>query len=198
MVLKGADMPPKVKVTKNEIKNAAIELVRLNGAESLNARRLARTLGCSTQPIFSNYESMDELRADVIAGADEIYRSYLDREVATGKYVTYKAIGMGYIKFAGSEKELFKLLFMRDRRQEDPDAGSDNGYAAAVDVIQKNTGLSREEASLLHLEMWICVHGIATMLVTSYFTPDEELISKILTDTYEGIKNRFDVKEKRP
>lgn len=189
-------MPPKVRFTRDEIRKAATELVRLKGADALNARELARSLGCSTQPIFSNYENMDELKADVIAEAEEIYRSYTEREIASGKYVTYKAIGMSYVRFAGAERELFKLLFMRDRRGEKP--GSDCGYAEAVEVIRKNTWLSHEEATLLHLEMWICVHGIATMLATSYITLDEELISKILTDTYEGIKNRFDVKEKRP
>lgn len=188
-------MPPRIKVTREEIKNAATELVRGRGVDALNARELARALGCSTQPIFSNYGNMDELRADVRAGASEIYRGYIDRELAAGKYVTYKAIGMGYIKFAAAERELFKLLFMRDRKEDEQVA--DNGYAEAVDIIQKNTGLSYEDANLLQLEMWICVHGIAVMLATSYFTPDEELVSRILTDTYEGLKNRFDVKEKR-
>lgn len=189
MLRKGVAMPPRVKITRSEIKNAAIELIRLKGTDALNARELARALGCSTQPIFSNYENMDELKADVMMGAEDIYRSYTEREIASGKYVTYKAIGMSYIKFAVSEQELFKLLFMRDRRGEE--SGSDYGYAEAVDVIRRNTGLSYEEATLFHLEMWICVHGIATMLATSYFTLDEELVSKILTDTYEGLKNRF-------
>ena len=35
--------------------------------------------------------------------------------MAEGKYPPYKASGMAYIRFAKEEKELFKLLFMRDR-----------------------------------------------------------------------------------
>lgn len=55
-------MPPKVKVEKDDILKAAIEIVRDNGAGSLNARAVADKLSCSTQPIFSNYASMDELK----------------------------------------------------------------------------------------------------------------------------------------
>ena len=60
-------MPPKVKVTKEAIINAAMDIVRENGAAALNARAVAARLDCSTQPIFSNYNNMEELRADVIA-----------------------------------------------------------------------------------------------------------------------------------
>ena len=43
-------MPPKVKVTKEEIILCALELVRKKGAEGLNARELAAEMGFSTQP----------------------------------------------------------------------------------------------------------------------------------------------------
>ena len=62
-------MPPKVKITKNEIVQAGLDIVRHEGEDSLNARGIAAVLGCSTQPIFSNYASMEELRRAVIAAA---------------------------------------------------------------------------------------------------------------------------------
>ena len=51
-------MPPKVKVSKEEIINTAISLIRKSGASAVNARSIAAELGCSTQPIFSNFASM--------------------------------------------------------------------------------------------------------------------------------------------
>lgn len=59
-------MPPKQKVTKEDIVLAAINLVRKNGVESINARSVAAEIGCSTQPIFSNYATMEELKQDII------------------------------------------------------------------------------------------------------------------------------------
>ena len=52
-------MPPKVKITKKEIIGAGVELIRKEGAGAINARNIASALGCSTQPIFSNFSTMD-------------------------------------------------------------------------------------------------------------------------------------------
>ena len=52
-------MPPKVKFTKEEIVKASLLLVRERGADALNARELAGRLQCSTQPFFSNFETME-------------------------------------------------------------------------------------------------------------------------------------------
>ena len=108
-------MPPKVKTTKDDIIHAAINLVREGGAEAINARNIAAALKCSTQPVFSNFASMTELKFKVIEEADKLYNKYINDEVEKGLYPPYKSSGMAYIRFAKEEKELFKLLFMRDR-----------------------------------------------------------------------------------
>lgn len=57
--------------------------------------------------------------------------------------------------------------------------------------MKKNTGLDKEDAYLFHIEMWLYVHGIATMIATSYLDWDIEFISKALTDGYIGLKYRY-------
>ncbi len=183
-------MPPKIKVSQEEILNAAVDVVREKGADALNARALARQLGCSTQPIFSNYSSMEELKGEVIRLAAEKYQRYLKQDMSSGEYPAYKASGMAYIRFAKEETALFKLLFMRDRSGEKI-GENEQDITAIVDIIQKNTGLSRERAYMFHLEMWVYVHGIATMIATAYLDWDRETVSSILTDAYEGLKKRF-------
>ena len=66
-------MPPKIKITKDDIINTTLEIVRRDGADAINARTIAANLGCSTQPIFSNFASMDELRLEVSKKAFDIY-----------------------------------------------------------------------------------------------------------------------------
>ena len=68
-------MPPKVKVTKEEIIAAALEILRQKGMEAVNARAVAAALGCSTQPIFSNYSSMGALQHDVLAAGYAEYNA---------------------------------------------------------------------------------------------------------------------------
>lgn len=181
-------MPPKIKITKKDIISTALRLIRENGVDALNARNVADALGCSTQPVFSNFTGMDELRAAVTEAAYNEYLSYLKREAESGEYPEYKSHGMAYIRFAKEEKELFRLLFMIDRTGEDTSPSSD--FENSVQLIMKNTGLTHERASLMHLEIWSCVHGIGVMLATSFLSLERELISDMLTDVYQGIKAR--------
>lgn len=183
-------MPPKVKISREDIVQAAVALVREAGEEAINARRVAAALGCSTQPIFSNFATMEALRAAVVEAANELYQSYLRQDMAAGLYPPYKASGMAYIRFAREERALFKLLFMRDRSRElvVEDSAS---FQPLLALIQKNLGISQEEAFLFHMEMWIYVHGIATMIATSYLNWDEAMVSRMISDAYLGMTHRY-------
>jgi AcrR family transcriptional regulator len=181
-------MPPKVKVTKEKIVETAIALVRQSGAASVNARSLASALNCSTQPIFSNFTTMEELQEAMVAAAYALYFGFLQSEAESGAYPTYKAFGMAYIRFAEEEKELFKLLFMRDRGGAPRVSTVD--FEASVAMITEANGMTREQAERMHFEMWACVHGLATMLATSFMTLDREEISGMLSDIYQGLKMR--------
>ena len=180
-------MPPKVKVTKEDIVSASVDIIRRYGAEGLNARSIADKLGCSTQPIYSNYSTMEKLKADVIEYAGAIHQEYNKRAVKDADYPAYKAIGMYYIRFAKEERELFKLLFMRDRSKEKMQINKEE-FADIIDLISQSIGISKDEAYLFHTEMWIYVHGIAVMIVTSFLDWDTETISQMLTDIYQGLK----------
>lgn len=183
-------MPPKVKVTKEEIINAAVDIVRNNGAQAINARTVASALNCSTQPVFSNFATMDELRFAVVKKADILCQEYICREVEGGKFPAYKASGMAYIRFAKEEKELFKLLYMRDRSSELIPEGSELTDEMEA-IVHNNTGLSGAEAKLFHLEMWAYVHGIASMAATGFVDLDFDLISQMLTDAYQGMRKQY-------
>ncbi|MBO5701485.1 MAG: TetR/AcrR family transcriptional regulator [Clostridia bacterium] len=181
-------MPPKVKITKMDIIETALELVRQSGEAAINARSVASALGCSTQPVFSNFATIEELKSAVLSAAYERYRGFLEREVASGKYPQYKAFGMAYVRFAKEERELFKLLFMCDRNGEELIPTTD--FEESVEIIMNSNGVSKEKAERMHFEVWVWVHGIATMLATSFLELDYELISKMVTDVYMGIRAR--------
>ena len=184
-------MPPKVRIQKEDIINAAVEIVRQQGMEALNARNVAAALRCSTQPVFSNFATMDALRLEVVRASDALCREYIRRETESGLYPAYKSAGMAYIRFARDEKKLFQLLYMRDRSSEHfPEDDS-----LTVDMekeVQDGTGLNAAESQLFHLEMWAFVHGIASMFATEFLELDWELVSRMLTDAYQGLIKRFE------
>ena len=182
-------MPPKCKFTRNEITSAALDLTRKTGPDGLTARALAQELGCSVKPIFGLFKNMEEVQGAVLSAAQDLYQSYLAEDMAAGKYPPYKASGMGYIRFAKEEKELFKLLFMCDRKGEPLKPGREMNVI--LPLIMKSMDISREKAERFHLEMWIFVHGIASMIATSYLDWEMETVSGVLTDAYMGLKTRF-------
>lgn len=190
-------MPPKTRTTKADILQAGLRMIQEHGADSINARALASYMHCSTQPIFSNFNSMEELKAELIYVASERYRAFTEKEQILGHYPEYKASGMAYIKFAKEEKELFKFLFMRDRTDEINDC-QEEYFTDKVYFLRQTFHTTYEKANLFHMEMWAFVHGIATMLATSYLDLEWEDISTMLTNAFLGFKKSHHIEEEQP
>lgn len=183
-------MPPKNKYTRETVIATALQLVREKGADALTARALAAELGSSAKPIFGLFKNMEEVQKTLIDAAAGEYAGYLRREVERGLYPTYKASGMAYIRFAKEERELFKLLFMRDRSEEEKVGGAET--EPLLDLLQEKLGWDRQRVYIFHLETWIFVHGMASMIATEYLEWDTEFVSRALTDCYMGLKKRFE------
>ena len=190
-------MPRKNMFTREQIVSSALELVREQGMEALTARGLGEKLGASSKPIFSWFRSMEQVQAAVMEAADQVYQTYLKSGMQEGKYPPFKAAGMAYIRFAKEEKQLFRLLFMRDRSHE-PHQEKEGAEVAALktELVQKNAGLNEQSARMLYLENWIYVHGIASMIATGYLEFDEADISVMMTDVYRGLTLRAGEVEK--
>ena len=67
----------------------------------------------------------------------------------------------------------------------------DESIDGIISLISRSTGLSTEDARLFHLEMWVFVHGIASMIVTGYLDWQEDYVSRVLSDAYEGLRARW-------
>jgi len=174
-------------IRKEDIITASMEIVRADGPEALNARAVAKALGCSTQPLFSNFRNMQDLMDSVVKRSLEVYDDFIRQEFGRSRdFPPYKTHGMGYIRFAMEEKNLFRLLFMRDRHDEASPAEEKTFYEV-IPFIMKALDLTEEQALRFHMEMWTFVHGIATMAATSYYRWDMEQASNALTDIYQGL-----------
>ena len=182
-------MPPKPKFSTEAIIQTALEIVRQDGTDALTARAVASKLGSSPKVIFGLFSGMDDLRAAVFTAAQSLYNRSILQAIGQREYPPFKASGMAYIRFARQEPQLFRWLFMRDRFGEPPQAGEE--YETILSLIMQDNACSRSQAQLLHFEMWTCVHGLASMIATGYQLPDEALISRVLTDVYQGVRKRI-------
>ena len=185
-------MPRSFMFTKEEIVAAAVQLTREKGIDAVSARSLGEKLGASSRPIFSYFKSMDEVKESIAESAAEIYNGYIETEIKSGRYSSYKANCMAYIRFAKEEKELFKMLFLTDTSSGDSSDDSDENeikeVKPLVKILQKQLNFSRENAELFFSETWVTVHGIAAMLATNDLDWTDSYILNVLNDVFTGIK----------
>lgn len=185
----GIVIPPKIKITEEEIVNAAICLVRKNGLESLNARDLAKELGCSVHPIFRSFHSLEGLKAAVYQKVANIYNEHM-LSAGTHSEDAFLNMGLNYIHFAKEEKNLFRLLFMSDafREQSIMDiVGTTEGDDEVIELLCQKTGLSMKAAQELYAGIWITTHGIASMYATNNCRFSDEEIRRLLNNAFMGL-----------
>lgn len=175
-------MPRNAKFNKEEIILKAIEIVECQGMEFLTARSLGECLGSSARPIFTTFDSMDDVINGVNQFANNLYQSYV--KVGLQEEIAFKGVGMAYIKFAKEHPNLFKLLFMK---QIDTHPNTNNvlgiiedSYQDILNSITEHYGVSNEFAKELYLDMWIFSHGIATLIANKMCELTEEEISNRL------------------
>ena len=170
-------MPPKPKFTKEEIVAAALELVSEKGIEALTARELGARLGSSARPIFTAFNSMEEVQEEVRTAALKRFESYAEK--AMHYTPVFKQVGMQMILFAIEEPKLYQLVYMSENAGATDFEGIVDrlGDVAqlCVDVIQRDYSLSGRDAKALFEHVWIYTFGIGALCATGMcrFSQDE-------------------------
>ena len=181
-------MPAKMKFTRGQITDAALELIREKGASALSARGLAKKLGTSPQPIFSYFDNMEEVRLAAIDAAKELYAGYVREGLR--QTPAFKGVGMEYILFAENEPELFRLLFMTEKNTSDVRLllpNMDDNYSIILDAIIEEYALGREDAERLYLHLAIYTHGIAALSAGRVCALSEEETARMLSEVFTGL-----------
>lgn len=182
-------MPPKPKFTKEEIVAAALELVSEKGIEALTARALGNRLGSSARPIFTVFDSMEEVQQAVRAAALKRFESYAEK--AMHYTPVFKQVGMQMILFAVEEPKLYQLVYMSENAgaTEFEDIVDRLGDVArlCVDVIQRDYGLSKENAKALFEHVWIYTFGIGALCATGMCRFSQEEIIQMLGQDFMAV-----------
>ncbi len=174
-------MPPSVKFTKEEIVNAALQVVREKGAAALTTRQIAAVLGVSTRPIFTYFQNMQQVQEAVRQAAQALYHSYIKK----GLEQLHPFIGLGeqYIRFATQEPELYRLLFLplapgsENKAMEEMERTQN----LVLDFLQQIYQLDEAAAKRFFRDVWLVAHSLAALIVTNCCPYSPEEIRQILT-----------------
>jgi len=174
-------MPPKPKFNREEIIFAGLEIAREEGIAAVKAREVGEKLGCSSRPIFTFFDSMEDLQKAVENKAWEVYYHYL--EVADNYIPAFKMRGMQMIKFAQEEPKLFQLLFMTEKESVDLKQlikNKANGFASDLQDISKSFDLTYEETTVLFDNVWVFGYGICALCATKVCALSDDEIASML------------------
>lgn len=178
---------PKIKFTKNDILNAAYDVMKQNGIKHISARRIAEKFKGSTAPIYANFSTIDELKKEVIRMAEEKLNEYLYRDY-TGRELFDAA--MGFIKFARDEKELFRAIFL------DAAEGFSDLFDKTMRVLLKEEIVLKSFPKLSFTQakdgierLWVHLFGYATLVFVS--TNPENETNEVIEDKINGITDYF-------
>ena len=179
-------MPPKTKITREMVVDAAVEVVRQTGPESVGARTVAGQLRCSTQPVMYHFETIERLKRAAYARADHRHTEYLmnvppDRDPVLG-------IGLNYIRFAVEEPNLFRFLFQSGYAEgknlpEMLNAGELKPILAAMEA---ELGMDGKKTRDVFLTVALFAHGYASFIANNALEYDEALIAEHLERAWNG------------
>ena len=178
-------MPPKARITKEMVIEAGLGIVRREGQENLNVRRIATELGCSTQPVMYHFKTMDELKAEIYDVADGLHTEYIVSGYE-GIENPMLSIGLNYIRFAEKEKHLFRFLFQSDKFRNIGfrEMLENEETEFLIKPLAEQSGFSPEQAKEVFETLFICVHGFAGLLANNSMEYNEEYSADMLKNIF--------------
>jgi len=153
----------------SQIIDAAFDLIREKGWMGVTTRAIANKIGCSTMPIYSHVNSVDELEKALRQKARELLKEFQQH-----RYTEHVLLNLafGYVVFARDEKNLFRFLYMEKPDQvdlEDVEGMKDKFFTEVrenSEEVKAFWELNNSGQEALIQYSWIFTHGLA-MLVNS-------------------------------
>jgi len=183
----GNIMPPRAKITKDMVINAAFEVTREAGGENINARTVAKKLNCSTQPVMYHFATIEELKQAVYAKLDWYHTEYLMNISETQKDVML-GIGINYIRFAVEEPNLFRFLFQSGFAVENNllEMIDSEELKPVISAMQEAMKFDLEQTKKVFLSIALFAHGYASIIANNGLEYDEETVSAHLESAFRG------------
>lgn len=178
-------MPPKAKITRDMIIDVTFEIVRKEGVENINARTVSKKLGCSTQPVMYHFKTMEDLKSAVYVKADEYHSEYI---AAVRSNNPMKDIGLNYIRFAQTEKNLFRFLFQTNEflGKNISELINTKDLQPIITILCEEVEVNTEQTKTIFRSLFLIVHGYASMFANNEMAYDEQTILSDLDLVFSG------------
>lgn len=176
-------MPRKVQFAREMIIGAAINMVREQGPDCINARDLGAYLGCSSRPLFTAFRNMEELTDAV---REEVSRRFAERvRIARDTHSpgpAAKRMGMCIVGFAQDEPNLYKFIHWRGSKL----VPFNDLSKIMIQQYQTDYHLSDEDAVAFFDHMMIFNMGLCSLITNGVRHFSREEVERILLDQFSA------------
>lgn len=180
-------MPPKAKITKEMIVEAAFNIVQKEGVEKVTARSISEQLNCSTQPVLYYFSTVEDIKKLVYKKVDEYHTDYImDTDTDYGNPML--TIGMNYIRFAINESNLFRFLFQSNEFSGVGmlDLLETEELLPILIVLQNELDMSMEDTKDVFSTLFIFAHGYASLYANNTMIYNEVNVIRALEKIFYG------------
>lgn len=182
-------MARKKEIDKQRILDAAYKLAVRGGIESLTARNIAKAVKCSTQPIYLEFENMQDLRNQVLAKISDELKSNTLQQNFTGEPLI--DLDLSYLYFAKEHIDLFRAMFV------DGKFGNqmivDTLMGLGVEKFKQHFDaeqFSEERLNHIVISNWMAATGLATLLINKMANFSQaQMISVLKAQIHEAMLN---------
>lgn len=180
-------MPPKQKISRDLLLEHAFLIAKEQGISFVTSRSVAKAVGCSIQPVFSHFPTMEELRQATFQYACERLMQEILEYKDEPDFLT--KTNLWVLNLARKEPNLFELLYLSRSY------ASTNLWEVMMDwesnrqvmsAMTEKYGVSEAACKDIFLRGFLLLFGIATMIATNRMEiSDEEalgMMSRTITD----------------
>jgi len=167
-------MARKSTFSREDVALAALAVLEQGGTQAVTARRVAKVLHASTAPVYSNFESMEELLAEVRRMGIAMILDYCRRAWSEDSFLS---MGIGFVRFASEHPQLFRSLYLEPMTTGCDDTDALQELLQDLDHHPHLAGLPQDHKEELFFQASLYTLGIATTVVTGRWEdPDLESI----------------------
>ena len=180
------NMPPKSKVSKEKIIEAAFEIAKKNGFSKVTARNVAKHLGCSVAPIYVNFETIDDLISAVVKRVFALSNELLAKQSGENMF---ENIGKASLEFARDYPILFRELVIEPNQYMKSYEEFEETMLQAMSEDKEISSLTFEERRKLLFKMRVFQLGLSVMVANGHIPSylDEKAVEKLLMETGEEL-----------
>lgn len=177
-------MPPKQKITKEMLLEHAFMIAENQGIMAVTSRSVAKSVGCSIQPVFSQFPTMEDLRQATFDYACNVFVKEILAFEQQPDF--FPQVTKWVLDLAKNRPNLFRLLYLSDEFK-------GNNFLDVMMTFESNQKMISKMAELYCLDENICkdillrsclfLLGIGTMVCVNHMEFSNEQLADMMKQT---------------